>query len=423
MADNIVAQARQLLRRAVLRLRLRPRALLLTADGVWDPAGGGMAHRDFSAWCSAHPGLACELWVGALALADVVGEDPDTGPALRSDSARTAWARRVLHHYHGTAAALWPMLPWQARGAWGASALRGISLDELQAQARPHGVVLRAVRPLWPRLLDKLLAQQPGLRRERHGQAWLVEAHGDVAMLTRVGLSQGRITSVQRRRLQAPWAPAMQRLLDEETQAGTGRETRPVLLWLGSPPQVALPLQLDLSLGPPYREVLLVGAGRGPDFLRPTPQPGLLSWAWLGTCVAALVLAAGDAHEAWTARVQAHVQPLAVPAEPLQRASAPAVDPVLLALMQRLHHPWRAVFLASETPALAGLRWVALDHRAGAEVRLQGVASDAAQVQQVAAALRQMPAWPQVLVARLEAQPQGPALAFEIVAQLREAAP
>lgn len=424
MADTIVARATRLLRRRFGRTR----PLLLTSEGLWDPAHDGMAYPDFGAWCQAHPGQACELWLGASLLAEVVGEDPGGDPALRAPAARAAWARRVLHHYHGEVAALWPVLPWRALGTWGASALRGVTLAELQTQAQAHGVALRAVRPLWPRLLQRLLAQEAPLRRSPAGQAWLVEAAppgGSPGHLTRVGLAQGRITSVQRRRLQAPWAPGLQRLLDEEPPPA-GAST--ALLWLGPAPESGVPLPIAVSLPPPYREALPPGAGAGPDFYRPQSRPGLLAWSWLGTCAAVLVLAGGEAHEAWALRAQA--QALVVPAEASRAVATPVpVDLAAVALRQRLQHPWQAVFLASEVPASGGLHWLALDHRAGSELRLQGLASDHGPVQRVAAVLRQQPAWQQVLVARLEAQPPGPGTspstgqAFEIVARLRETAP
>ena len=440
MADTVMARIGRQLRRGWAR----PRPLLLAADGVWDPSQSQTiqpGYRDFGAWCAAHPGQACELWIGAGALAEVVGENSDAAQALRSPAARAAWAQRLLHHYHGEAAAQWPLLPWHAPHAWGASALRRVTLADLRAQACAHGVVLHAVRPLWPRLLAQLLAQQTLLRRGVLGQAWLVEAgqagEGQ-AHLTRVGLARGRVTSVQRRRLQAPWAQALQRLIDEEPPAAGAASA---LLWLGAAPDGSLPLPRAVTWLPPYRDALPPGPGSGPDFLRPQARPGLLAWVWLGTCVAVLALAGAEAREAWAQRAQ--VQALVVPAAPPRTATAPVrpMDPAELAHRQRLQHPWQAVFMASEAPAVAGLRWLSLDHRAGAELRLQGQSSDAGPVQLAAAALRQQPAWQQVLVARLEAQPPGPAasagtgqskgqgtgqdlrVSFEIVARLREAAP
>jgi hypothetical protein len=431
MAETFPTRAARLLGRSWAR----PKALLLNGEGLWDPAHGGQAYRDFEAWCAAHPGQPCELWIGASALAEVGGDDDAGAETLRSPAARADWVRRVLHHYHGEAATQWPLLPWQAAGAWGASALRGVTLADLKLAGKAHGVVLRAVRPLWPRLIAQLLAQQAQLRRSGVGQAWLVEAvraGGGPAHLTRVGLTRGRISSVQRRRLELPWGPALQRLLEEEPPAAGAM---PALLWLGSAPDGKLPLQPAITLLPPYREALPQGAGGGPDFLQPQPRPGMVAWAWLGTCAAVLALAAGDAREAWAHRAQ--VQAVAVPAAPPRTVAtrAGAADPAEQALRQRLQHPWREVFLASEVPATAGLRWLSLEHRAGTELRLQGEAGDSGPVQRAAAALRQRPAWQQVLVARLEAQPPrpganpgsgpGPGLgvSFEIAARLREVGP
>lgn len=454
----------------------RPRPLLLAVDGLWDPASAAAPFADFAAWCRAHPGLACELWLGAGVLADVLGDvaDPQAGNSgeLRTAAARGAWVQRVLFHYHGEAAVAWPLLPWQHAGAWGATALRGLSLAGLQAQAREHGVLLRAVRPLWPRLLAQLLAHEAQQGGRALDEAWLVEAvpqasdlasaaspasatsgtearpaagpqAAGAAHLTLVKLSQGGITSLQRRRLQAPWAPALQRLLEEESPSPPSSPAPSRrLLWLGDAPAGPLPLPRLLTLAPPFAEALPKARGRGPDFLRPEARPGPLAWAWLATSATVLALAGSEAQQAWTMRAQAHAVVPAVEGPRVTSAAAPA-DPARLVLQQRLHHPWRAVFLASELPTSAGLRWLSLDHRAGAELRLQGLASDVAPVQRLAAALRQQPAWQQVLVARLEVQaaapmgpapgatgPQAPAAfpnldpklnhAFEIVAQLRE---
>lgn len=72
-------------------------------------------------------------------------------------------------------------------------------------------------------------------------------------------------------------------------------------------------------------------------------------------------------------------------------------------------------------PAGAGLNWLALDHQVDGDLRLQGVAQDAAVVQRVAARLRAQAAWRQVLVSRLEMQNTG--LSFEIVARMAKAVP
>lgn len=395
-----------------LQRRLQPRALLLTADTLWD-AAEGKSHDGFGAWCRAHAGQACELWVGAALLSDLVCEP---GLPLRVPAARAAWARRVLQHYHGEAAAAWPLLPWRHRSALGACALRGPVLAEWQAQAAEHGVRLVAVRPLWPALLDRLLAQRPSLRRAAAGQAWLVEAGPEQAQVTRIALANGGLTAVSRRRLQAPWPAALQGLLDATPAAA---DTTNALLWLGPAPEGTLPVEVALSLPTPGSDALPRVGGQGPDFLRPEPRPGLLAWAWLATAVLVLAGAGWEAREAWA--LQAQVETLAVPrvaARPVP--PVPAADPAEAELTQRLQHPWQAVFLASETPA-AHLRWQVLDHTAGGELRLQGLADDPAPVQRVAASLRRQAVWQQVLVSRLETQPEGQS--FEIVARMATTAP
>lgn len=393
-------------------------ALLLTGASLFDPADE-RSHAGFSAWCVAHPGRACALWLGSSSLTDLVCE---AGAPLRAPTARTAWARRVLQHYHGEAAANWAMLPWRWRAAWGVTALHGPALEALQAQAQAHGVRLRAVRPLWPVLLERLLTQTPGLRRAKAAQAWLVETDAGQALLTRIVLAGGQVQAVNRRRLIAPWATQLQRLLDEEPPSA---DAAIALLWLGAAPAEPLPLPLSpaVSLTAPYAGVL-PGTGTGPDFLQPQARPGRLAWAWLATALVVLAVTCWDARLAWLQLEQA--DRVAVPVAPVRGAAPPAaVDPERAALLQRLRHPWQAVFLASEAPAAAGLRWLALEHQAGGDLRLQGVAPDPAPVQQVAAQLRQQFAWQQVLVSRLEVNANGQTdnHAFEIVARLPGGAP
>jgi hypothetical protein len=394
----------------------RVRALLLLGQKLFDPVDG-RSHAGFGAWCSAHPGRGCVLWLDSSSLTDLVCE---AGAPLRAPAARTAWARRVLQHYHGDAAAGWAMLPWRWRAAWGVSALRGRALETLQAQATAHGVQLRAVRPMWPVLLERLLAQRPGLRRAGAAQAWLVEADDGQALLTRILLASGQVQAVNRRRLGTPLARQLESLLQEEPRLA---DDAVALLWLGAAPAEPLPLTPALSLAAPYAGVL-PGVGTGPDFLQPQSRPGRLAWAWLATALVVLAVTAWDARLAWLEREQAELVVMPVPPVLRSAAQPAALDTEREALLQRLRHPWQAVFLASEAPAAAGLRWLALEHQAGGELRLQGVAADPAPVQQVAAHLRRQPPWQQVLVSRLEVvEGQADSHAFEIVARLPGHAP
>ncbi|MBC7940296.1 MAG: hypothetical protein H7Z19_11120, partial [Chitinophagaceae bacterium] len=73
--------------------------LLLAETGLWD---GATLHADFAAWCSARGGQRCTLWLSSACLFELVCE-PDL--PLADDAAALAWARGVLQHYHGEAAA------------------------------------------------------------------------------------------------------------------------------------------------------------------------------------------------------------------------------------------------------------------------------------------------------------------------------
>ena len=406
--------------------------VLWLTDGLWAPASG-QRYADFAAWCAAHPGRRCTLWVGGSRVTDLVCE---AAAPLAAPAVRLAWARRVWVHYRGPAASLWPLLPWRQAKAWGACALEGLALDELRQQAREHQVKLLAVRPLWPVLLARLMAARPGLHRADRAQAWLLEAGAasdldgqsaetaqtartantaQTAQLTCLSLSRGRLVALHRRRLRAPWQHHLQALID-------GDPTLPnppaLLLCVGASAGQDLRSGVSQTLLPPYRDLVPRSASRGPDFLAPMPRAGLLAWAWLATTVLVLGLAGWNARLAWQAGPAA--SSLALPAAP-RVAATKTVAPVDQAQQLRLAHPWQQVFKASEVPLGAGLNWLSLEHQVDGDLRLHGVAVDAAAVQRVAAGLRAQPVWRQVLVSRLEVQPVG--LSFEIVARMARALP
>lgn len=417
--------------------------LLLSAQGVWALSGTPVLHESFATWCALHPGQACTLWAGADVLVDLLA---DNEPALRAPAARTAWARRVLQHYHGDDAQTWPLWPWLLHGAAGTSALRGAALAALRADATAQGVTLRAVLPLWPQLLRGALAEV--VRPQDHHCCWLVEAPlaapaTATPVLTQVQLQRGRITGLQRRRLQGPVGAALQGLLDEAAQPSAH-----TLLWWGAPPwpDDTWPVELRPAQVLPDGGRLALPAQPAPgDFLQPEPRASALAWLWLATCASVLAVAALEAHGAWQQRAEAqtpgaHSASLvaaregAVPSSPVPPASAAdGTGPALQDLQARRGHPWAAAFGATELPAVAGLRWLAMEHGATGELRLQGLAKDPDSVHRAAAALRLQPLWRHVLVARLEAHeavaagagpaPAGSPLSFEIVARLRAPAP
>lgn len=412
---------------------LKPaRPLLLAGSGLWDLARRAR-HDDFAAWCRAHPGTRCALWIGSPWLTDLVCAP---GLPLRDSAAQIEWARRVLVHYHGAAAGAWPLAAWRRRAARGVSALQGLELAALRQAAAAQRVLLGPVQPLWPRLLERLLAQRPALRRAPAARVLLVEGPGASptaapTFVTVLTLRRGVVTALHRRRLAEP-QPASLRAIAAEDAAEHAVEhaaedaagsVLPTAVLLFDAPQLSKPglhepgLDIALDIAPAFDARLLARPAPAPDFQRPLPQPGPLAWAWCAASLLALGVAALEAGSAWQARAQAEA--LAVPLPAARRVqTAATVAPAAAAealLRQRLAHPWRDVFLASETPAAAGVAWLVLEHQIGGDLRLQGLAADAGQVQRVATALRASPRWREVLVARLEVTPQG--RSFEIVAR------
>jgi hypothetical protein len=410
------------------RLLRPPRPLLLAADGLWDLADG-QRHDSFAAWCALHARQRCTLWVGSQRLVDLVCE---AGLPLQGSAARRDWARRIFVHYHGAAADTWALLPWRRRKALGVSALQGLDLAGLRDDAAAQGVGLLAVQPLWPWLLERVLAERPRLRTAEAARVLVLESITEGALATVVMLRCGVVQSVRRRRLDEPVPDALPALLQQDSIA----QNAPTAAWaLGLPGLQSQPLPvLDLVAcnTAPFTAALLRGGGitgmSGTsgisgvgDFLRPLPRAGALAWAWMAVSLLVLCVAGFDAHFAWQARDQA----LAGARTPVEPAAAPALTKAALVtaaqagFQQRLAHPWREVFRASEVPAAGGLVWLTLDHQIGGELRLQGFAPGDEPVQRAAATLRARPAWQQVLVSRLEMQGEG--RSFEIVARLGKA--
>lgn len=189
------------------RSRLAPaHALWWHPDGLWDHGLQGLPwrpadaaappqqHVSLAAWAAGRRGQAARLWLSSAVLHDLLIE---TGLPLADDAALLRYARGVLQHYHGDAAAGWPLAAWQAAGARGVTALHAVALDSLQTTLRSAGVALRSVRPAWCQALAVAARRQPALLLGASTRLLVVEG----MRLTQLDLAQGRLVGLQHRRL------------------------------------------------------------------------------------------------------------------------------------------------------------------------------------------------------------------------------
>jgi hypothetical protein len=188
--------------------RWRGRALLLAEAGVWD---GERHWPGFDAWCAAHAGQACRLWLSSAWLHELVCADD---LPLRDDAAALEWARGVLQHYHGDAALAWPLAAWRQGRRRGVTALHGQSLDALRSTASASKVKLRAVMPWWSCVLRRALRVRPSLRR---GAARLLVVEGQ--RLAVMDLKGGSIMQLQVRQLDGALGAALQPWCEEGRSA------------------------------------------------------------------------------------------------------------------------------------------------------------------------------------------------------------
>ncbi len=177
-------------RRGGLLARWRTAPLLLRSDGVWD---GRQHWSSFEHWCQAHPQRRCTLWLSSHLLHELVC---DADLPLHDDPAVLAWAQPQLQHYHGEAAATWPLAAWQQGRRRGVSALHGLPLQTLQDSASRHRVRLAAVRPWWSLVLPLALRQHAALRAVQ-ARLLVVEGVG----VTVLDLCRGQVTGLALRRL------------------------------------------------------------------------------------------------------------------------------------------------------------------------------------------------------------------------------
>lgn len=356
------------------RLRQHLSARLARPRRVFVTPGGD----EFAAWCREHPGTAVELVVSARALHELVAEP---GLPLAGLDAVQAYAQQQFAHYFGAAAQRFAIAPWQLGDRAGASALHGLDLAALQAQADAARVRLAAVRPAWAAWLASL----PAATRAASGRmAW---HEGEVAVV--VTLHQGRVVGLQSRRV--------------HTLADLGDLSSGALLAVGTPegdfapqPGPAMPL---------------------PDFLpRSTRSP--LAWPLAATGALVLATAAWSAAESHRALDDAQaardrvakLRPAVAPRPTPRGRAEPAENRAALEARALLGMPWepllsRVEATGAEAKAIA---WLGLEASAGrGELRLEGLTPDKLLALNLAEQLGATPGWRQVVLSRFSAAEAG----------------
>jgi len=365
------------LRRQIAARLAKPRRLFV-ASGA-----------EFEAWCREHPGTAVELVVSAKALHELVAEP---GLPLADLDAVQAYAQQQFAHYFGAAAQRFAIAPWMlgtaASTVAGASALHGLDLAALRAQAQAASVRIAAVRPAWAVWLASLPAET------RSGSGRMVWHEADVAVVIR--LEQGRVTGLQSRRVSA-----LADLGGDEPLA------------VGTPDS-----ELTQQSGP---------ATPQPDFL---PRSGRSSLAWPLAATGAVVLATA----AWSA-VESHraldvaqaargrVASLRTPAKPRARQFTASTENRSAAEARALiAMPWEPLLSRIETVGADAktIAWLGLDANAGrGELRLEGLTPDKLLALQLADQLGTTPGWRQVVLSRFSvAEPGLIGQRFEITARV-----
>ena len=341
----------------------KPRRLFVTPGG-----------DEFAAWCRDMPGTAVELIVSAKALHELVAEP---GLPLADLDAVQAYAQQQFAHYFGAAAQRFAIAPWQLGEAAGASALQGLDLASLRAQADAARVRLSAVRPAWA----VWLASLPASTRAGSGRA--VWHEGDVAVV--IQLDRGGVTSLQSRRVQC--------------LADLGADTP---LAIGTPDSDLIP-----QPGP---------ATPQPDFL---PRSARSPLAWPLAATGALVLAtaawsAVDSHRALdvaqAARDRVATLRPAVAPRPAARRNEPTENRSAIEARTLLAMPWEPLLTRVETAGSDAktIAWLGLDASAGrGELRLEGLTPDKLLALQLAEQLGTTPGWGQVVLSRFSAAETG----------------
>lgn len=393
---------------------------------VLGPPGGGWPEPgDFGAWCAAHRGAECTLWLaGALTrplLADAVADFSDA-------TMLAAWSRRVLADYEDAAEAggAAPVAPWRSGERSGACVLAaGFDLDACLAAAAQHDVRLLGVHPLWAGALA-LLESDPRGRAALAAAGTLLVADGPQASVLR--WRGGALVDLQQRWLASAEASELDRLA-VEAPADPGRSAPLFAVGHGlvGPHDPRMQVLGRLDQDADALRARLPRRIAAPDFARPPAAP-LRPWAQRAFAATALAVLALAVHDAWSVRdageaalAEGDAVPLARPRAAFETAAAAesraasASDP--LATAARLQHPWHQLFAAVESTALDG-EWLVLEHRAQqAAFRLGGLASSSAQAMATARALAAADGVDDALVSRVEPVTGG-RHAFEISGRL-----
>jgi hypothetical protein len=224
---------------AIAARRRRARhAVYLQADGVasWltsNPAGQAEAFPAFEDWCAAHRGAEATVFLAGERAWGLVAP-PSLG--LHQIGAVEAWARAQFAHYHGPQATTWPLAAWLEGGHGGACAAPGLDLARLRAEARRHGVRLRAVMPAWRAGLDALAAAWPAIAGPGRRALLLLE---DVTA-TWLVVQDGALAGLEQRFLDAGRADAVDRLLADFAQEEPALDEPPALAgWHPAAPAAA----------------------------------------------------------------------------------------------------------------------------------------------------------------------------------------
>jgi hypothetical protein len=398
---------------------LKPeRCVQLQGDRVTAWPDDGAPAQPWADWCAAHPGVRCRVLLGSQWQQVLTLDLP--GLALPAGQPRRVHGRAVLRdaakqrlvHFHGAAAADWPLALWRSTRAAGACALAvaaPATASRLLTVPAQHGLRLQQVQPAWWWALRQALDSDATLRKAPEALLLLDEDE----VTTAVALRQGHIVGLLVQRQPAAAAAADAQPLAQQQVAGGL-----AVLGLGADARV-----LRLPLWPLAQAAWRLPAWRwagAPDF-RPVLPLSRLAWAGLGVACLTLALAAANGLQAWQAVDAARdsglelAQPqrpsVTQPLLPEPRSAGGRVSPALdvdsaidaaeQPMRAALALPWGDWLAAAEAATAPGVVWLKLD-LSGTQLRLAGQAPDLDIALLAAARLGRQPGLRQVLLTRLQ---------------------